>query len=224
MPTPTPSTVPLPTAAGMTAVTNALATAITTAIARAISRAIARILLVAALPAVAFLAVAVLPIGGAMATADTDVPGTPPQAASGDAGTGRPGWHWPVEGRPVVLRPFAPPPAPWLAGHRGVDFAAEPGDRVLAAGDGIVGYAGPLAGRGVVTVLHANGLRTTYLPVRPSVRPGQTVHAGRPIGTLAAGAAHCPGTCLHWGLLRGPQYLDPLLLLRAPRLRLLPIW
>jgi murein DD-endopeptidase MepM/ murein hydrolase activator NlpD len=129
-----------------------------------------------------------------------------------------------VEGRAVVLRPFAPPPAPWLAGHRGVDLAAEPGGRVLAAGDGVVGYAGPLAGRGVVTVLHANGLRTTYLPVRPSVRPGQTVHAGQPIGTLAEDGAHCPSPCLHWGLLRGPAYLDPLLLLRAPHLRLLPIW
>ena len=43
------------------------------------------------------------------------------------------------------------------------------------------------------------------------------------LGTLVPGHAGCPATaCLHWGLLRGETYLDPLLLLRPPRLRLLP--
>ena len=122
-----------------------------------------------------------------------------------------------------MLRGFAPPPQPWLSGHRGVDLAATPGAEVRAAGPGIIGYAGPLAQRGVVTVLHPNGLRTTYLPVQPSVRRGQTVGGGEVIGVVQDVRGHCPAVCLHWGLLREHLYLDPLLLLGHGQVRLLPL-
>ncbi|WP_406318039.1 M23 family metallopeptidase [Streptosporangium sp. NBC_01639] len=131
-------------------------------------------------------------------------------------------WDWPLAGRPRVLRGFAPPPQPWLAGHRGVDLAATPGERVRAAGAGTVGYAGPLAERGVVSVLHADGLRTTYLPLRSSVRRGQQVERGEVIGVVQDVPGHCPASCLHWGLLRDRLYLDPLLLLGRGQVRLLP--
>jgi hypothetical protein len=50
------------------------------------------------------------------------------------------------------------------------------------------------------------------------------VARGSPIGVLTAGHAGCPvDACLHWGLRRGETYLDPLALLRPPRVRLLPI-
>jgi hypothetical protein len=50
------------------------------------------------------------------------------------------------------------------------------------------------------------------------------VARGSPIGTLIAGHAGCPReACLHWGLRRGETYLDPLLLLRPVRVRLLPL-
>ncbi|MET8332539.1 murein hydrolase activator EnvC family protein [Streptosporangium canum] len=133
-------------------------------------------------------------------------------------------WDWPLVGRPHVLRGFAPPAQPWLAGHRGIDLAAPPGTEVRAAGAGTVGYAGPLAERGVVTVLHADGLRTTYLPVQPSVRHGQTVGRGETIGVVQDVPGHCPAACLHWGLLRDRPYLDPLLLLGRGQVRLLPVW
>lgn len=100
---------------------------------------------------------------------------------------------------------------------------ARTGEQVHAAGSGIVGYAGRVAGRGVVTVTHANGLRTTYLPVEASVRPGQRVAAGEVIGMIEDIRGHCPLTCLHWGLLRGRQYLDPLLLFGLGQVRLLPL-
>jgi murein DD-endopeptidase MepM/ murein hydrolase activator NlpD len=134
------------------------------------------------------------------------------------------GFGWPLDGQPAVVRRFDPPPQPWLPGHRGVDLAAAPGAAVRSAGPGTVAFAGMVAGRGVVSVDHPNGLRTTYEPVEPSVAAGSAVAAGTPIGVLAAGHAGCPvDACLHWGLRRGEQYLDPLLLLGFGRVRLLPL-
>ncbi|MBB3727722.1 M23 family metallopeptidase [Nonomuraea dietziae] len=135
-----------------------------------------------------------------------------------------PDWRWPLPGQPRILRPFNPPPEPWRSGHRGVDLAASPSTTVLAPGPGTVTYAAPLAGRGVVSVLHPGGLRTTYLPVQASVRRGQTVSAGDRLGVVEAVPGHCAESCLHWGLLRGPRYLDPLLLLAWAPIRLLPHW
>ena len=112
--------------------------------------------------------------------------------------------------RPVpgpVVRGFDPPAQDWLPGHRGVDLAAPVGSRVRAAASGRVSVAQVIAGRGVVTIVHG-GLRTTYEPVRASVRVGQRVDAGDVIGTGEAG--HCAAGCLPFGLKRGDAYLDPL--------------
>jgi murein DD-endopeptidase MepM/ murein hydrolase activator NlpD len=131
-------------------------------------------------------------------------------------------WQSPL--RPLtVTRHFERPPTPYAAGHRGVDLAGTPAQAVLAAGSGLVSYAGQLAGRGVVVVVHGV-LRTTYEPVQPTVRRGAQVRGGQEIGTLQAGHPGCPvPACLHWGLLRGDTYLDPLALLGAQRIRLLPL-
>lgn len=140
--------------------------------------------------------------------------------ALADAGA----WRWPLPDEPEVTRRFDPPDSPWGGGHRGVDLAAPPGTTVLAAGPGVVSYAGVLAGRGVVAVRHDGGLRTTYEPLAVTVRVGQRVSAGDVLGTLAAGHLGCPRTaCLHWGLLRGDTYLDPLSLLGSGPVRLLPL-
>jgi murein DD-endopeptidase MepM/ murein hydrolase activator NlpD len=125
---------------------------------------------------------------------------------------------------PVVGRPFEAPPHAYGPGHRGVDLVATAGIPVLAAGSGVVAFAGMVAGRPVVSIDHANGLRTTYEPVDPSVGAGQAVARESPIGTLAGGHAGCPvEACLHWGVRRGDTYLDPLALLWPPRVRLLPL-
>lgn len=135
------------------------------------------------------------------------------------------GFRWPLDGPPAVVRRFDPPPVPWAAGHRGVDLAAPPGAFVRSAGAGVVSFAGRIAGRGVVSVAHAGGLRTTYEPVDAPVRVGTSVAAGDRIGVLAAGHPGCPfaAACLHWGLRHGERYLDPLSLLGLGRLRLLPV-
>ena len=132
-------------------------------------------------------------------------------------------WSRPLAGEPAVTRPFDPPPTPYAAGHRGVDLAGTAGQPVLAAGDGVVAFAGLVAGRPVVSVDHPGGLRTTYEPVQPGVAAGQVVARGSPLGVLVPGHAGCPAeACLHWGLRRSETYLDPLSLLRPPRVRLLP--
>jgi len=134
-------------------------------------------------------------------------------------------WHWPLTPPIRVLRGFTPPAVPWGPGHRGVDLAARAGQPVYAAGDGQVGFAGVLAGRGVIAITHGGALRTTYLPVTPAVRVGQTVLAGQRIGVIESAPSHCPPLlCLHWGLLRDGRYRDPLLLLCHPLIRLLPVW
>ena len=137
----------------------------------------------------------------------------------------RPGFGWPLAGTPIVDRGFAPPTTVYGVGHRGVDLRAEVGMTVLSAGAGRVTYAGLLAGRGVVTVTHDGGLRTTYEPVAASVQVGQLLARGAALGRVTAGHASCrPGTtCLHWGLLRGQTYLNPLELVAPQPIVLLPV-
>ncbi|SDE48760.1 M23 family metallopeptidase [Auraticoccus monumenti] len=149
---------------------------------------------------------------------------TAPRAAA------EPGWPqeagWPLAGVPVVVRGFSPPAERWGAGHRGVDLSAPVGAEVLAAADGVVLFAGQVAGRPVLTIGHGP-LRTTYEPVRATVSVGTRVRAGQVVGRLQRGHCGTPSeACLHWGLLRGEEYLDPTLLPHDDRsaatLRLLP--
>lgn len=121
----------------------------------------------------------------------------------------------------VVARWWDPPPTPYAAGHRGVDLAAPVGAEIRAPGPGRVHHAGPVAGRGVLSLTLPGGLRTTYEPVRPLVVEGEEVVAGQVVAILTEGA-HCPQPCMHWGLLAGETYLNPLGLLPRPTPRLLP--
>jgi biotin carboxyl carrier protein len=150
-------------------------------------------------------------------------PASPAPGNRAEAATPPPGqWRSPVGTLDLITR-FDPPPRPWLPGHRGVDLAASQGLPVTAAGAGTVVFADDLAGRGVVSIVHANGLRTTYEPVEPLVAAGDTVTAGQTIGQLQPGHASCIGRdCLHLGLKRGPLYLDPMLLFGSGKVRLLP--
>ncbi len=90
---------------------------------------------------------------------------------------------------------------------------------------GTVAFAGRVAGRGVVSVDHPGGLRTTYEPVAARVSRGDGSRRGTVAGPARAAApSHClPATCLHWGLRRArptstrwPCWAGPV--------RLLPVW
>jgi murein DD-endopeptidase MepM/ murein hydrolase activator NlpD len=131
---------------------------------------------------------------------------------------------WPLQPQPEVVHGFDPPDSPYGAGHRGVDLLGAVGQPVLAALPGTITYAGALAGRGVVVVDHG-ATRTTYEPVAATVSVGTVVAAGAEIGTLELAGSHCfPAACLHWGWIEGQTYLDPLRLVGAGPVRLLPLW
>ncbi|MEU9577104.1 M23 family metallopeptidase [Streptomyces chilikensis] len=181
--------------------------------------------------------------GGAGSAGDPNGPGGA-EGSGGPGGAGNPGGAgapvevpraarvWPTGVRPAVLRGWEAPASEYGPGHRGVDLAAAVGAEIRSVAAGRVSFAGRVAGRGVVSVeLSGTGdppLRTTFQPLDPSVRKGDAVSPGAPLGTLAPGP-HCgDAPCLHWGLRRGRTYLDPLALLPpwllAPRPpRLLPV-
>ena len=131
------------------------------------------------------------------------VPSTRPRRRS--PRSGRSFCRW-----PGALRCYArskPPPAPWAAGHRGVDLAAVVGGDVLAPGDGTVTFAGRVAGRPLVTIALEGGLRSTVEPVVPDVAAGDEVAVGDVVGVVAPSGGHCPQTCIHWGVRSGHSAL-----------------
>ncbi|BAH54858.1 M23 family metallopeptidase [Rhodococcus opacus] len=135
-------------------------------------------------------------------------------------------FDWPLHPRPRVVRAFDNPEHDWLPGHRGVDLGGVPDEAVLSAGAGVVVFAGTVAGKPVVSVDHPGGLRTTYEPVTARVAPGLRVGRGTVLGTLEPGHPGCitpVAACLHWGLRRDRDYLDPLGLVRVAPVRLEPV-
>lgn len=95
-----------------------------------------------------------------------------------------------------------------------MDLASGPAGVVTSAGDGVVAFSGEVVSRPVVSIDHADGVRTTYEPVNPEVEAGQPVRAGDVIGRIAGHHEGCPAlACLHWGARIGEDYLDPMSLL-----------
>ena len=149
-----------------------------------------------------------------------------PPADATRSGATRRRWRWPLTPLPPVVRPFRAPVSVYGPGHRGLDLGAREGSPVLAVEAGRVTHAGSVAGRGTVTVQHADGMRSTYEPLAASVRAGDVVAVGDELGRIALGsvAPHCGGrVCLHLGALEKGTHIDPLPLLVGGRLALLPL-
>lgn len=120
-------------------------------------------------------------------------------------------WRLPVNGE--ELRPFARPPEPWAAGHRGVDLG--PLDlraSITAPAEGEVSFAGVVVDRPVLSIRHAHGYLSSFEPVETDLKVGDSVSTGDPVGTLVAGHRPCPAPCLHWGVRLHGEYINPLLL------------
>ncbi len=123
------------------------------------------------------------------------------------------GWRRPVDG--PVMAPFEQPSSVYGAGHRGVDFAVPAGTEVRAANDGVVSFAGAVAGTLHVTVAHPGDLRTSYSFLSSVVvRAGQRVARGDVVGLSGGTGADHDGTVVHLGLRIGDRYVDPMALFR----------
>jgi Peptidase family M23/Putative serine esterase (DUF676) len=117
-------------------------------------------------------------------------------------------WMQPVDG--PVVRAFQAPAFAYGPGHRGIDFAAAPGTPVRASGDGVVAFAGSVAGSLHVVVAHDGNLRTTYAFLAGiSVRAGDRVGRGQVVGTAGATGPEHEAGGLHFGVRLGDRYVDP---------------
>lgn len=148
-------------------------------------------------------------------------------AASAEPAAASGGMVWPVAG--PILRGFDGPDSPYSAGHRGIDIAAPVGTPFHAPEDGVVSFAGKVAGALYVSIDHADGVRSTCSWLTTiTVKKGETVTAGEVIGTTGLGH---PGSDmpphLHFGMKVDGVYVDPMSLLRALDLsgiiRLVPV-
>ncbi|MBM3661973.1 MAG: M23 family metallopeptidase [Actinobacteria bacterium] len=166
-----------------------------------------RIALVGALAVVPFGAgfLTGVPADAAVAVGDGGSAGTPPGATGGRRA---PRYRPPVTGQ--VIDPFRAPVHDYAAGNRGLEYSVRPGTAVRPIGAGVVAFAGQVAGRLVLSVVHPDGLRSSLTGLGTiSVGVGRAVSAGTVVGTT--------GSRLHLGVRRNGRYIDPASLFSDPR-------
>ncbi len=105
-----------------------------------------------------------------------------------------------------VVDPFRPPAHIGAAGNRGIEYGNPLWAGVYASADGVVWFAGMVAGNGVVSIFHADGVKTTYTGMTEVwAIEGATIRQGESIGQA--------GRNIHFGALIGEHYLDPQILI-----------
>jgi murein DD-endopeptidase MepM/ murein hydrolase activator NlpD len=121
------------------------------------------------------------------------------------------------EGRPVhqgfISSGFGERQDPFTgeeAVHKGVDFAGNRGDEVVAVAAGLVTWAGERAGYGkLIEVSHGNGLTTRYAHNEKTlVGVGDTVTRGEPIALMGS-SGRSTGPHVHFEVLRNGHQIDP---------------
>jgi Peptidase family M23 len=95
--------------------------------------------------------------------------------------------------------------------HKGLDFASDAGTDVLAVGQGVVTWAGPREGYGVlVEVNHGNGYVTRYAHnSRVMVSAGDTVQRGQAIAVVGS-TGRSTGPHVHFEVLKDGRQIDPM--------------
>ncbi len=104
----------------------------------------------------------------------------------------------------------------WRSPHSGVDYSAEAGAAVLAAGNGVVALVAEhfFAGRSVY-IDHGDGLITMYFHLsRTDVSEGQKVRRGARLGAVGS-SGRATGPHLHFGVRWRGARIDPEFLLGA---------
>ena len=114
-----------------------------------------------------------------------------------------------------VVDSFRAPAHVGAPGNRGLEYEPAPGQPVRASAEGEVVFAGSVARNRFVTVLHGDGLRTSYGYLGwIAVAKGDWVEAGQLLGTTSER--------FFFSVRAGDAYLDPALVLSAGRVRLVP--
>ncbi|MDX1510849.1 MAG: M23 family metallopeptidase [Nitriliruptorales bacterium] len=117
-------------------------------------------------------------------------------------------YSWPHDGPLGEL--FDPGDSPWGPGHRGIDIVVLPDDPVRAVADGVVTFAGAVAGTTWVTIEHQPGLLSTVGALAAlAVATGDTVGRGQVIGTTT-GRIHDDVAGIHVSFRWEQRYIDPL--------------
>jgi murein DD-endopeptidase MepM/ murein hydrolase activator NlpD len=144
------------------------------------------------------------PVGASLDGGAGNAPGVPAGSAqrsgAGVAGVRRGAFRPPVTA--PVADPFRAPAHRYASGNRGLEYATGRGTPARSIGPGVVAFAGPVAGRLVVSVVHPGGLRSSLTGLASIVvRVGSVVDASTVLGAT--------GDRLHLGVRRGREYLDP---------------
>ncbi|GAA1990832.1 M23 family metallopeptidase [Microbacterium pumilum] len=160
-------------------------------------------------------------VGGVVAAQPADAHLRADDAVTPAADLSDRGWRWPV-GSFRLENPYRAPAHRFGPGHRGVDLRPLSGLQLLSPASGVVAFSGMVAGRGILTIDHGDGLVTTLEPIQSSLAPGTPVGAGDVVGELSLGG-HTMSGAVHFGVRLDGEYINPLLLLGGvPRAVLLP--
>ena len=100
--------------------------------------------------------------------------------------------------------------------HNGIDMAGPMNTKIVAAGDGIVTFAGRQSGYGkFIKIRHAQGFETSYAHLnRIDVKPGDAVTKGQLIGGMGT-TGKSTGVHLHYEIRLGGKPLNPINYLKA---------
>ncbi len=104
----------------------------------------------------------------------------------------------------------------WGRMHEGTDFASSYGTPIYATADGVVSYAGWLAGYGrLVKIQHEFGIETRYAhQSKILVKVGQRVSRGDHIGDMG-NSGRSTGTHLHYEVRVGDKPVNPMTYIKA---------
>lgn len=126
------------------------------------------------------------------------------------------------------MRPAEIPSQNWNRGHRGVDLPAQEDDLLVAPDDGIITFAGSVAGKNVVTLeliekSYGEPIHVSFEPATTTLKTGDFLARGDPFALASGGSDHCGTTCVHVGVRINKAYCDPLIFLLHRGVRLKPV-
>lgn len=121
-------------------------------------------------------------------------------------------WSWPIAG--PIIRAFDKPATEYGEGHRGIDIGALRGRVVRSPADGVVWFAGRVAGKDVVSIDTVDGSIVSMEPVEASVARGDVVYRGDTVGVVSD--QHDGMNALHLGVRVNGSYVNPQAMLGDP--------